>query len=217
MNILPVRTVHARPKCLPPDGFSANTSPFHFKVIHSMQTYISILRGINVSGQRKILMADLKALYESLGLSDVRTYIQSGNVVFATDMTASNTDLARTLEQAIAKQYLFNVPVIVRNTAEMRQILETNPFARREGIQTEKLHVTFLAEAPPVKELEKVRALNYSPDEFVISGTEVFLHCPGGYGETKLSNKFFENKLKVSATTRNWNTVNKLVELATTL
>lgn len=160
-------------------------------------------------------MADLKALYESLGLSQVRTYIQSGNVVFATDMT-SNTDLARTLEQAIAKRYVFDVPVIVRNSAEMRQILEANPFVRREGILTEKLHVTFLAEAPSAKELEKVRALNYSPDEFVISGTEVFLHCPGSYGETKLSNKFFENKLKVSATTRNWNTVNKLVELATT-
>ncbi len=161
-------------------------------------------------------MADIKALYESLGLADVITYIQSGNVVFATDIPASNTDLARTLEQAIAKQYLFDVPVIVRSSAEIRHILEANPFVRREGISSEKLHVTFLAEAPPVKELEKVRALNYSPDEFVISGTEVFLYCPGGYGETKLSNKFFESKLKVSATTRNWNTVNKLVELATT-
>lgn len=181
-----------------------------------MQTYISILRGINVGAQRKVLMADLKALYESLGLANVRTYIQSGNVIFVTDMTASSNDLARTLEKAIAKQYLFDVPVIVRNSAEMRHILEANPFVRREGILTEKLHVTFLAEAPLAKELEKVRALNYSPDEFVISGTEVFLHCPGGYGETKLSNNFFENKLKVSATTRNWNTVNKLVELATT-
>ena len=182
-----------------------------------MQTYISILRGINVGGQRKILMADLKALYEGLGLADVRTYIQSGNVAFTTDTTVFNNDLARTLEQAIAKQYLFDVPVIVRSSAEMRHILEANPFARREGIQTEKLHATFLAAAPSANELEKVRALNYSPDEFVISGTEVYLHCPGGYGETKLSNKFFESKLKVSATTRNWNTVNKLVELATIL
>lgn len=161
-------------------------------------------------------MADLKVLYEGLGLTDVRTYIQSGNVVFATDIS-SNADLARTLEQAIAKQYLFDVPIIVRSSAEMRHILEENPFAKREGIQTEKLHVTFLAEAPSANELEKVRALNYSPDEFVISGTAVYLHCPGGYGETKLSSKFFENKLKVSATTRNWNTINKLVELATIL
>ncbi len=180
-----------------------------------MHTYISILRGINLGGRNTILMRDLQSLYESLDFHAVRTYIQSGNVVFATETAFSNHELAHRIEQALAKQYVFEVPVIVRTHAEMQMVVQSNPFIRRNYVQPEKLHVTFLAATPDAARCEAVSAGAYSPDEFVISGTEVFLHCPNNYGETKLSNKFFENKLKVSATTRNWKTVNTLTELAT--
>ncbi|MDB5248390.1 MAG: hypothetical protein JWQ40_2784 [Segetibacter sp.] len=179
-----------------------------------MKTFISILRGINVSGQRRILMTDLKVLYESLGFKEVVTYIQSGNVIFKTGEDASNEELAKKIEQAITEKYEFEVPVIIRCVVEIEQVISVNPFLKNRGINTEKLHVTFLATNPTPATLQNMCAFSFPPDEFVIIGTEVFLHVPGSYGETKLSTNFFESKLKVSATTRNWKTVNKLLELA---
>lgn len=182
-----------------------------------MQVYISILRGINVSGQKKILMADLKALYESLKFKDVTTYIQSGNVVFKSDSKLSDAALAQKIEAAIFKKYAFTVPVIVRNIHQLENIISGNPFLKETSIDLEKLHVTFLSEIPGKSPVAAIMLLDYPPDRFSVSGQEVFLFTPGGYGETKLSNKFFENKLKVTATTRNWKTVNKLLEIATSL
>lgn len=179
-----------------------------------MHAYISILRGINVSGQKKILMTDLKALYESLGFKDVLTYIQSGNVIFKADSKKENTELAGAIEKAIFERYDFDVPVIVRTVEEIKQVIDTNPFVVDKAIDKEKLHVTFLSENPSHANLENTKTFHYPPDKFSIISKEVFLHCPINYGETKLSNKFFESKLKVSATTRNWKTVNKLYEMA---
>ncbi len=182
-----------------------------------MKTYISILRGINVSGQKKILMADLKTLYEGLKFKDIITYIQSGNVVFKTETKLSGTALAKKIEEAILKQYSFEVPVIIRLADELAAVIKTNPFLKDKKINTEKLHVTFLSEIPEKTNTESIQKLNFLPDQFVVMGKEIFIHCPESYGETKLSNKFFENKLKVSATTRNWNTVNKLMEIVGTV
>lgn len=179
-----------------------------------MKTYNSILRGINVSGQKKVLMTDLKALYESLGFEDVTTYIQSGNVIFKTSLQSSNLNLAKKIEDAILKKYNFDVPVIIRSIEEIENVISANPFLKETEINTEKLHVTFLADAPDKASLESIKNFDYPPDKFFIIGKEVFLHCPVSYGETKLSNKFFENQLKVSATTRNWKTINKLLEIA---
>jgi len=180
-----------------------------------METFISILRGINVSGQKKILMADLKALYQSLNFEDVSTYIQSGNVVFKAPENSNGKELARKIEAAISGKYNFHVPIIIRTAAEMENILAVNPFLKDASIDPEKLHVTFLEEIPDQKNLESIKDFHSPPDQFVVISREVFLHCPDKYGETKLSNKFFENKLKVAATTRNWKTVNKLSEMAT--
>ncbi|MDB5227867.1 MAG: hypothetical protein JWN78_2060 [Bacteroidota bacterium] len=177
-----------------------------------MQTYISILRGINVSGQKKILMTDLKALYESLGFSEVISYIQSGNVIFKYKKE-TDLKLAQKIEQAISKKYKFEVPVIIRSVDEMKKVLTSNPYLKQKNTDEERLYVTFLAEAPTKENLEAIKKYNFSPDEFIISGKEIYLHIPNGYGNTKLSNNFFENKLKVTATTRNWKTVGKLVEL----
>lgn len=178
-----------------------------------METYISILRGINVSGQKKIKMADLKALYEELKFKDVITYIQSGNVIFKVDKKISCTELSGKIEKKIYENYQFDVPVIIRTIAEMKKVLSGNPFQKQKGIDFERLYVTFLADEPKKVELEKVEKLDFTPEKFNIIGKEVYLYCPNGYGRTKLNNNFFENKLKVVATTRNWNTVNKLVEM----
>lgn len=181
-----------------------------------MTAYISILRGINVSGQKKILMADLKTLYEKLGFTNVATYIQSGNVVFKADKKTGE-NLAINIEQAILKKYKFDVPVIVRTEDEMKKIVTLNPFAKEKKIDIEKLHVTFLAEIPAPENANSIGQIAFPPDRFVLIGREVYLHCPVSYGETKLSNKFFESKLKVTATTRNWKTVNTLAEMAGTI
>jgi uncharacterized protein (DUF1697 family) len=180
-----------------------------------MPGFISILRGINVSGQKKILMKDLKLLYENLQLTEVKTYIQSGNVVFNMNQEINETALCKKIEAAIFKKYAFEVPVIIRTKDEIQEIINNNPFLNEDTINIDKLHVTFLRDKPLNSNLKSIESLNYLPDRFKIAGREIFLYCPVNYGETKLSNKFFESKLKVSATTRNWKTVNMLFEMLT--
>jgi len=179
-----------------------------------MQTFISILRGINVSGQKKILMTELKALYESLKLKDVTTYIQSGNVLFKSEKNLSDLELAAKIEKAIYKKYDFEVPVIIRNKDEIKKIISVNPFLKEENSEAKRLYITFLSQAPAKENIESIQGFDFSPDKFSIIGKEVYLYISNGYGETKLSNNFFEKKLKVNATTRNWNTVQKLLELS---
>jgi len=179
-----------------------------------MKKFISILRGINVSGQKKILMKDLKELFEKLHLKQVQTYIQSGNVVFESDTEFTNSKLAIIIETAIEKEFHFHVPIIIRSKEELKKIISLNPFIKDESIDLKKLHVTFLSEIPTKENAESIVNNDFSPDQFAINGKNIFLHIPKSYGETKLSNSFFEKKLKVAATTRNWNTVNKLLEMA---
>ncbi len=175
-----------------------------------MAVFLSILRGINVSGQKKILMADLKVIYEELGFAKVITYIQSGNVIFE---NPQNIDMAQAIEQKISEKYGFHVPIIIRNLHELVTAIDKNPFLEQENIQIDKLHITFLAENPKIELLDKIQSLNYAADKFIVSGKEIYLYCPDGYGNTKLTNSFFESKLKVTATTRNWKTVNELLKI----
>lgn len=179
-----------------------------------MNTYISLLRGINVSGHKIVPMAELKTLYESLRLSAVQTYIQSGNVIFTTEDTLTDLELAEMLERAILKRFNFTVPVIVRNVSELDQLISNNPFDVEEGIGKEKLYVTFLSDVPDKAAMERIDGIDCSPDRFIVRGREIYLYCVNGYGRTKLNNNYFEQKLKLSATTRNWNTVNKLFAMA---
>ena len=179
-----------------------------------MQIYLAILRGINVSGQKKILMADLKELFDDLKYRDVKTYIQSGNVVFKTALKSPDLEIAGKIQKAIEKKYHFHVPVVIRTKEELKSIIASNPFLKERDIDLKKLHVTFLSEMPAEENAESITNSDFSPDRFRISGKEVYLHIPESYGETKLSNNFFDKKLKVAATTRNWNTVNKLFEIA---
>lgn len=175
-----------------------------------MNTFLSFLRGINVSGQKKIPMAELKKLYEELHFENINTYIQSGNVIFK---NKNSVDLSQQIEQKIFEKYNFYVPVIIRTSDEMEKIIGRNPFLKQKDIDLSKLHIVYLANDPNQDNIEKLKNYNYEPDKFYVSGKEVYLYCPNGYGKTKLTNNFFENKLKISATTRNWNTTNELFKI----
>ena len=175
-----------------------------------MQTYISMLRGINVSGQKKIRMADLKNLYESLSLTDVETYVQSGNVVFESD-EKDVTKLRQSIEAQIEKTFGFSVPVLIRTVDDFQRVIREHPFAQEEAI---RVLVTFLYEHPKQSKWEDLSLHKDKVDQFALGEQEIFLFCPGGYGKTKLSNTFFEKKLGIIATTRNWKTVNTLYEMA---
>ena len=178
-----------------------------------MKTFISMLRGINVGGQNKILMTELKRLYEELNFTDVETYVQSGNVVFdAPDQAAAA--LAAAIEAEIEQKYGAKVAVFVRDAAEFRRILDSNPFLSGRNEDPSFLHVTFLYRVPSAAQWGSLKAPESGRDEFFPGVQEVFLFCPNGYGRTKLSNTFFERKSGMPATTRNWNTVRALYKMA---
>lgn len=159
-----------------------------------------------------IKMPALAKAFEDLGFEEVRTYVQSGNVIFSSEISDLGT-LEKRIHDRIYKDFSFQIPVIVLNDKYLSTIQENNPFLKRKEIDLKMLYVTFLAEEPEKENIDKINSAQYLPDEFIMDKMAVYLYCPGGYGNTKLNNNFFENKLKVTATTRNWNTVNKLVEL----
>jgi uncharacterized protein (DUF1697 family) len=176
-----------------------------------LATFVALLRSVNVGG-RKVNMKELAALFTELGYADVVTYIQSGNVVFSTT-SRSSTVVERAIETRIKRDLGIEVKTLVRPKAELHRVLRNNPFLRTKA-DPSKLHVTFLAAKPAAALVRKAGELDAGADEFRVVGREVYLHCPNGYGTTKINNMFFEKKLQAVATTRNWNTVNKLAELA---
>jgi uncharacterized protein (DUF1697 family) len=186
-----------------------------------MSKYISILRGINVGGNRKVPMADLKVAYQTADFQNVQTYIQSGNVVFDSEETNKRIIEAK-IQEIIAETFGFNdIPVIVRSSEEWAESIANNPFLKEENVDIERLHLTCLKELPSPELLEKIKTFQYlqvrqahcEPDRYEIIGKDVFIFCAAGYGKTKLTNSFFESKLKVQATTRNWKTVMQLNEM----
>ena len=180
-----------------------------------MQTYIAMLRGINVSGQKMIKMEALRVALAELGLNNIRTYIQSGNIIFESPEKESGS-LVKLIEAKILEKFGFQVPVIIRTPNEIKDAIATNPFLKTDSLDNAKLYLTFLAEIPGPDKIEKLNTFSYSPEEFILINKDVYLYCPSGYGNAKLNNNFFENKLKTKATTRNWQTVNKLLELSKT-
>ena len=176
-----------------------------------MPLYIAMLRAVNVGGN-PLKMEQLRDWCAELGWENVRTYVQSGNLVFQTRATIPKWQAA--LEQKLGAELKRPVPVIGRTPAELERVLAGNPFLSENGIDLSRLHVTFLATAPAPPAIEGLGSLKAGGDRFAVRGREVYLHCPSGYGETKLSNAVFEKALAVKATTRNSNTVNKLLEMA---
>lgn len=177
-----------------------------------MSAFVSMLRGINVGGQKQIRMQTLRGIYEELGFTRVRSYVQSGNVIFES-MEQDPSFLMKQIESRIELKCGFPVPVFIRQVHELGRILTGNPFIIDRNEDTSKLHVTFLYQAPPDTVWSKLVTPSDAPDEFAQGEMAIYLYCPNGYGKTRLSNSFFEQKLGVLVTTRNWNTVNALYDL----
>ena len=179
-----------------------------------MATYVAILRGINVSGHKIIKMERLRAAFEELGFAHVKTYVQSGNVIFETSEPSES--LAAKIERKILNEFGFDVPVLTKSSKEMMDIVKRNPFLKDVSIDQSKLHVTFLSDDPPRNTLELLEPLAAGAELVRIVSRAVYLYCPNGYGNTKLTNTAIEKKLSCRATTRNWATTNKLLEMAST-
>lgn len=177
-----------------------------------MAIYIALLRGINVSGQKSIKMEDLKKVFVALHCKRITTYIQSGNVVFGS--AAANVTLLRAqIENKLLKAFGFEVPVIVKTLKEIEETIKQNPFKKVKAEKGERLHVTFLSRKPEKDAGDNLAAVKNDVDEIRLLGSEVYILCRNGYGKTLFANTFIEKKLAVSATTRNWATVEKLYSL----
>ena len=178
-----------------------------------MPAIISMLRGVNVGAHNRIKMDALRALYESLGLRDPQTYVQSGNVVFRTDKR-DLLALAKRIEDIIERGFGFRPAIILRTSAELRDVTARNPFASRRGIEPSKLLVTFLASDPGVAVRDQVLKIKTDPEELRMDGRELYIYFPNGMARPKMSWAMLEKTLKTPGTGRNWNSVTKLLEMA---
>jgi uncharacterized protein (DUF1697 family) len=166
-----------------------------------------------MAGHNKIHMTELSALYWKMGFKDVRTYIQSGNVIFSLDVKTEIQTVASEIESAILKKFNDAIPVLIRTTGEIKKVISANPFSNEKKFDPARLAVIFLYEVPSEEQIEKVKNIDYPPDKFKIIGKEIFIYCPNGFGRTKLYTNFFENKMKVTGTARNWKTINSILEI----
>ena len=173
---------------------------------------VALLRGINVGGKNKLPMKELTALFVEAGCEEVRTYIQSGNVVFRAG-SADVEEISSIIRASILERYGYQVPVITRTAGELQEIMEANPFVGA-GAETDKLHVMFLADLPDSAGVDTLDPERSPGDEFAVRGREVYLHCPNGVARSKLTNSYFDSRLSTTSTSRNWRTVRKLLELA---
>jgi uncharacterized protein (DUF1697 family) len=177
-----------------------------------LTTFVALLRGINVGGKNRIPMSELKSSLSSLGLEDVVTYIQSGNVVFGSPARDAQ-DLATGIERQIAEAFGVAITVLVRTAAELEAVAGSNPFLNDEA-DPSKLHVVFLSGRPATNAVATLDPERSPPDEFSVHGREIYLRLPNGAGRSKLTIDYFERRLGVDATARNWNTLIKLIALA---
>ena len=178
-------------------------------MVESMSTFVALLRGVNVGGHGKLPMEQLRAMFRSLGFTDVVSYIQSGNVVFSADQGSSIKAMGDAIEAAIETTFGFTAAVMIRSSAEMKTIIDRNPFADAD---TATLHVGFLTVQPAPSMLESLSVERFLPDQVCFDGDHIYFHLPNGMGRTKLPD-YVGRQLKISTTVRNWNTVTKLVEL----
>jgi len=178
-----------------------------------MPVVVSLLRAVNVGGRNLIKMEALRTLYDSLGLRDAQTYVQSGNVVFRSDARDIGR-LSAKIESAIEDSFGFRPAVISRSTAELREVITRNPFAARRDIEPNKLLVTFLSGAPTREARTSALHIECAPEELRMESRELYIYFANGMARPKLSVALLEKKLQVQGTGRNWNTVQKLLEMA---
>ena len=177
-----------------------------------MQRYIALLRGINVSGRNIIKMDELKKIFENLGFSNVKTYLQSGNVIFENKIEKINL-----LEQNISKNIYdklgLEIKIKILTTKELENIIGNNPYKNIKDFSN--YYVAVLMEKMDTNniDIEKIKSKAVQKEEFTIKDNLVYINYPRGYGTSKLTNNYFEKILKVNATTRNWKTINALLQL----
>jgi uncharacterized protein (DUF1697 family) len=176
-----------------------------------VNTYVSLLRGINLASSRRVAMADLRTWLGELGYSDVRTHLQSGNAVFASPDSAA--EVGRQIEKRLAERLGFPVDCVVRTPTQLRQVIAANPF---EGVATDgaRFQVAFLAAPLDPARLADVDPATFAPELFHLGQHEIYLWYPNGIQKSKLNGLLTNKRLGVSATARNWNTVTRLLELA---
>jgi len=167
-----------------------------------------------MTGHNSIKMTDLSALYKTLGFNNAETYIQSGNVIFSSDNTLSESDIALQIEKEILKRFSYNVPVMIRSAGEMRKLIAVNPFLAEKNFDPSKMAVILLCEEPSEDQIQKVISVDFPPDKFSIIGREIFTYCPNGFGRTKIYTNYFENKMGVTGTARSWKTINTILLIA---
>jgi uncharacterized protein (DUF1697 family) len=167
-------------------------------------TYIVLLRGINVGGHRKLPMVELRDALSNVGFQDVKTYIQSGNVIFKSDKAPEHVE--KQIKQEIKKQFGYDVPCLVRTISYWKTALANNPFQDKDP---KKVSFTFLSEEPN----DPTETFSSANDHYITKGKTIYLFCPNGFKNSKLLGNFFEKKFNLQATNRNWNTVKKLLEL----
>lgn len=175
-----------------------------------MTSYVALLRGVNVGGNNKVPMATLRELCEGIGGSNVRTYVQSGNVVFGASRTTS-ASVAAALEAAIGRELGLTIAVVVRTAAEMAAAVQAMPYPT-DGVDPKTLHVGFLRDAPTKAAVRALAATSFPPNDYTVVGREVHLRAPDGLGRTKLPN--FDRVLGTPCTMRNWRSVLTLTEMA---
>lgn len=169
---------------------------------------LALLRGINVGGKNKLAMRDLTQIFETCGCVNVRTFIQSGNVIFTASSKICDT-LAANVASAISDRFGYRTPVILRTADQLRQIVANNPYPTA----CETLHVMFLADLPKPDRITLLDPDRSPPDTFTVRGQEIYLKLPNGAGNSKLSNAWFDSGLQTVSTSRNWNTVTRLLEM----
>lgn len=180
-----------------------------------MKIFVALLRGINVSGHKIIKMSDLRLIFESLSFENVKTYIQSGNVIFKSKET-SKIELEKIIQAAILSKFGFDVPVFVEEFNAFKARVSKNIFSTTDE-KIKQLHVTFLSDTPTKENIELLNLENTGKDTFIIIDNTIFIQCVAGYSDSLLSNSFFEKKLKLKATTRNWKTIVEIIKIGNSI
>lgn len=175
-----------------------------------MKTHIILLRGVMPTGKNKVPMAQLREVLANAGFGNARTYIQSGNVLVDSGLSAKEVETH--VHDIIKKHIGADLAVVARTGAQLQKVLDENPF--KEGYDISRVFFVSFAELPPSQKIKELLAQDFSPEELAIIKNTAYMYIPGTYGRTFLSNNFLEKKLGVVATTRNFNTISKLIEMS---
>jgi uncharacterized protein (DUF1697 family) len=167
-----------------------------------------------MAGHYPVKMADLSALYKCIGFNDAETYIQSGNVVFTCEDSLTVSGAVKKIEKSVLEKFGYNVSVMIRTVADLKNIILLNPFVQEENFDPSKMVAILLYERSTETQIQKMKGIDYPPDKFQIIDREVFVYCPNGFGRSKLYTNFFEKKMGVVGTARNWKTITTLLGIA---